>query len=344
MPLTFPHAVHPACLAIAFSPITVEIFSSSEAGISHGFPVPVSCKRIIGVTFLGPLLRVVRLAVLSEQFTTPPSLDLFDLDLPNLRYTHDDAKKVALPVGSYLVATLAPESTSLAIVFTAQQAVRVQFSAGLLPIVTTATIFTPNRVQDIRHLHSDWYVYIDAKGVIGQVELKESDTLNFTVLWCFSEIPEVDIRFAVVPISRTLIAGVSTAHDSVVLNISGRPSVVQLFPSIGKLKRVHRTQDGFFGLGARGTVSLTEKCELSLKSGFECEGFERIFRLPARERLLICSASAAFEVAMDGEIVPDPVFPKSTGTLFITDAVHVTRNLLRFSSGNRPCRSNDFRF
>jgi len=159
MPDTFRFAIHPTCLAVFFTSNSVDIFPiSSQSLLEASFPIQVSCKRIIDITFIGPVSKVVRLAVLAEQFNTAPCVHVFDIDIPNLRYEEDVRKKVTLPMDSYLIRTLSPESSSIAIVFSAQQAARVLFSAGITPIVTTATIFTPNRVLDIRHLGHDMHV------------------------------------------------------------------------------------------------------------------------------------------------------------------------------------------
>ncbi|KAH0788907.1 hypothetical protein GPJ56_007202 [Histomonas meleagridis] len=207
-------ATHPTAIVIKYTNFTIEVFPiSSHCTLDPPLPITIGCKRIIDFAFVGPTSKVTRLAILSEEFNTPPILRVIDIDLMNSSFTSDPSMDVTLPNDTYKIIPYDPENSSLIIAFSSQQAIRIMYD-GLTPTTTTATIFTPYQIIDMFPMSHNFYVSIDSHLTMRYAKIEEQGPVHFVDFGI--SVPQ---PISSVSISSSLAFIASNDSDSVLYNI-----------------------------------------------------------------------------------------------------------------------------
>ena len=92
--------------------------------------------------FVGPTSKVIILAILSEEFNTPPILRILDIDPINSSFISDPAMVVIHTYDIYKIIPCDLENSSLIIALSSEQVIHFLYD-GLTLTTTTAAIVTP---------------------------------------------------------------------------------------------------------------------------------------------------------------------------------------------------------
>ncbi|EAX88269.1 hypothetical protein TVAG_176040 [Trichomonas vaginalis G3] len=177
------YAVIPSALVIKFHSNDLTVYPiTSECEIGAPFPITISCKSIVDFVFIGPISRVTRLAVLTEEYHDNPKLHLFEIDLTNNLGTEDINQTISLPEDTYMIFPYLPETHSVVMSFSSLKAISVTYASGLPPKPQSYTIFTPNKLAWFAQMKENFYAFIDDKGTIRVSEISEDNMLRFTDL------------------------------------------------------------------------------------------------------------------------------------------------------------------
>lgn len=194
------YAVIPSALVIKFHSNDLTVIPiNSESELGTPFPITLSCKSIVDFVFIGPISRVTRLAVLTNEFHDSPKLHLFEIDLTNNVGTEDINQTVSLPEDTYMIFPYLPETHSVVMSFSSVKAISVTYASGLPPKPSSFTIFTPNKLPWLAQMKENFYAFIDDVGTVRVSEISEDNTLRFT------DIGKTSIPSAVVAVTESLL-------------------------------------------------------------------------------------------------------------------------------------------
>ena len=183
LPKTVKHAVIPLALVLQLQSHHLTVFPiSPNTEFGTPFPIAIGCKRIVDFVFIGPISKVTRLAVLTEEFHSSPTLRMIEFDPSNGSFFEDPAQNIKLPDDTYAILSLLPDTHSIIVAFSSSRAIRVTYSVGLIPQTTTATIFTPSKLTWFAQMCDTFYALIDEKGKIMVSELDETGPIKLVAV------------------------------------------------------------------------------------------------------------------------------------------------------------------
>ena len=315
MPSNLKCAIHPNCLAFAFGNCHIRILPvSSRSLIEKPFTVDVGCKRIRKLCFAGPLSKVVRLVVLAEDFANTTSLHAIDLDLGNGTYELDPRRTVEMAHEMYTLASLLPADCSTVVALSSNRAESVMYMSGVTPNVSTATIFTTDKIMDIKELSGNLFAYVDEKGRVGKVELHETGRTTFVTVYE----PENSMKgdFFLVTLKENLVFVGAEHGDSIVLDLSQGARVVKLFPSSGLVKYTQMMESGYFLQSERSLIDSKISLGVQKLSCFPAKGFETIWCGESGNSVLLSGSCGTIEVSLKGERINGSSYNSKFPTLF----------------------------
>ena len=313
MPAKFKVVGHPMCVAAVSSDCCVSVFPvSSKSRIERGFVVEIGCKRIRDVCFAGSQMHP-QLVVLTENFSNSTSLHKICLDLENRTYEHEKEHDIEMPIDTYIV-TSVRSNDMLAVSLASNRALFVPLCSWSASNLKTATIFTTDRIVDMRQMSDGSHVYVNRMGEIGRVDLRKAGSLMFTTLYRQEHVKHGSCL--VMPLDDRLVFVGNTCGDSFVLNMSDGASMVKRFPSTGEVTYSQPTDSGYFLKSERSLINIRTGYKVELVSVFSVKGFETIWCGGSPDTLLLSRSSGTIEVSVKGRRVMNSKYESECPTLF----------------------------
>lgn len=270
------YAIHPTCLILQLENFQLDLYPiTSDCPFGDPFKIKIGRKGIIGFQFIGPVSKVTRLAVLTEEYNNkPPVIHLFEIDPINRSYSEDPSFDVKLN-DAYFMIPYDVEEHSIAIVFSTQQATRVMYNE-LNPYAKTATIYTLDRLIKMIALTPEFHLAIDQANKLHAVNIKEAGQVRFV------NIGNVPHPSEFVKITSNLAFVASNKDDSVLLAINQEnntynASVFDTIRSTGKIINFREFGNSIISIYERAVIESKLMCDFSPFLQIECPGFIHIF-------------------------------------------------------------------
>ena len=334
MPAKLKVVGHPMCVAVVFSDCCVSVFPvSSKSRIERGFVVEIGCKRIRDVCFAGSQMHP-QLVVLTETFSNSTSLHKIYLDLENRTYEHEREHDIEMPIDTYIV-TSVRSNDMLAVSFASNRALFVPLCSWSASNLKTATIFTTDRIVDMRQMSDGSHVCVNRMGEISRVDLRKAGSLMFTTLYRQERVKHGS--FLVIPLDDRLVFVGNRCGDSFVLNLLDGASMVKRFPSTGEVTYSQPTDSGYFVKSERSSINIRTGHKVELVSVFPLKGFETIWCGSSPDTLLLSRSCGTIEVSVKGRRVMNSKYESECPTLFAkcvdNTFVWMTTELLSIGDG-----------
>ncbi|OHT11415.1 hypothetical protein TRFO_19148 [Tritrichomonas foetus] len=315
------YAIHPTCIIIQLEQYQLDVFPiTSNCTLDEPFQIRIGRKKIMNFEFIGPTSKVTRLVVMTEEFSKPPCLHLYDIDSTNRTFSEDSSFDVTLE-NSYLMIPYDLDTHSLVVVFSSDKATRVLYNE-LTPVQKTATIFTNNPIVKMIPLTPDFYVAIDQVNNLFAVRLEEVGQVRFT------QVSKSPPPSEVVAITSNLVFVGSQKEDSIFLTVnhdtgnnSYAVSVFDTIRSTGQILAYRQFGNSILSIYERAIVKSQVMCEFSPLLQIECSNFSRVFSFYYEAKEISCYVLSNDDITkiigrnMDGEIIEfDEIFDLDSPT------------------------------
>ena len=316
IPEDLKYAVTPSALVVQFHPYLLTVFPiTPQSSLGTSFPISIKCKSIMDFVFIGPISKVTRLAVLTEEYSDNPKLHLIEIDLTNNMGTEDAKQTVSLPENTYIILPFLPDTNSTVFCCSSQNATHVIYAAGLAPACGTHTLFTPNRLKWYAQMKDNLYAFIDEIGNIRVAELSENNTIHFTNLpFTCSTIS------CVVPISSTgLFVGSRTGKSYLFKIRKNSLEILQSFDSASSLIEFEKSDDSLIAV-SKSAITKMDPLQLLKKSvNLQAKGIVSVWCKHGEEQDQIVLSSCDHTFFLEGA---DGVYQESENTesRYITDS------------------------
>lgn len=266
------YAVHPNALVLQTLSFQLEVFPiTPDSTLEAPFPIDIGCQKIIDFHFVGPTSKVIRLAVLTEEFHKVPNLRLITIDLNEKKYS-EDPEKVALPLDTYLLLPYDPEFKAIIVAFSPNVAIRVSYE-NLKPDTTTATIFTNSPLKLISLLRKDFYLAIDEDCHLRSAKLEETGRIPF------DDICRCPYPTSIAIISNSLAFVGSQTDDSMIYKIE-QGHQYELFErvrSTGAALNFFKDNQSIISIFKRAIVEFHIQFRFTIFESIECNAFSKVF-------------------------------------------------------------------
>ncbi|OHT06692.1 hypothetical protein TRFO_25148 [Tritrichomonas foetus] len=350
IPIKVKYSLHPDLIAIQTSNHHIEIFQkTSNCLLNPITSISIGCKKIIGFCFCGPTDRVKRLAILIENFTQSPSLQIAEIDSDTRTYSIDQQMSINLPQDSYYMFSLHPEKLSTIIVLTTAKCLRITYK-NFTPKMKSATISTQDPILNCDLISGNVFCFVDDAGSYGFVEIDQKGEVMFV------SSGTIESPYKIISLTHNLLFIISHDMQSCLIKIRKDYSfkILKKFETTGRIKKVLKNENEFMAISEKGSIKMKPFEETGILEKVDIQGGIRIFSKKNgsdtfyRNRntndqytIILSKGRETIEIGSKGQTIEDSTNSINQKTLFFNEIIHCTEHELRIQ--NETKISDNFR-